>query len=438
MSKILWLGDAGCHTGFAKVTHSIGERLVADYGHEVHVIAVNYDGDPWPTNLNLYPPKTKVGSDTFGQSRYIELLAKVEPDVVVILNDPNIVLDLILRNKHDPQLILARYRPIISYVPIDAHNQPPRWAEGLHKLTQVIAMSEHGAKELTIEAPDGPGVQEGLKRPPVIYHGVDVDRFYPVSRKRPLTLPSGRVIRTKTEAKQAFGWGKDDFIVLRVDKNSGRKDYPATWKALVPFMLRHKNVKVHFHCQGTGLAQGLDMEALFSRSPETHGRFYFPDPKTYDTFTGWPEETLVGLMNAADVFITTSRGEGFGLTIAEAMACGLPVIAQNVSAIPEVVGPGGILIEPERETTVPSGKDQWLADVPAFSAALERLYESAGARRDLGQRGREHIEKLASWDRAAQQFDLQIKDVIAAGEKAAAEKAVELISQGEPIDGQPD
>jgi hypothetical protein len=40
MSKILWIGDAGCNTGFAKVTHSIGERLVTKYGHDIHVVAI--------------------------------------------------------------------------------------------------------------------------------------------------------------------------------------------------------------------------------------------------------------------------------------------------------------------------------------------------------------------------------------------------------------
>ena len=73
MSKVLWLGDAGCHTGFARVTHAIGERLVRDYGHEVHVIATNYDGDPWDTNLKLYVPTIKDRTDIFGQSRFIEL-----------------------------------------------------------------------------------------------------------------------------------------------------------------------------------------------------------------------------------------------------------------------------------------------------------------------------------------------------------------------------
>ena len=417
MTKLLWLGDAGCHTGFARVTHAIGERLVRDYGYDIHVIAANYTGaDPWPTNLKLHVPTVKDPVDILGQSRYVELIGKVEPDAVVILNDPNVIIDLLGRNKYDPNLVLLRARPILTYIPIDGINHPPEWAPVLHKFSKVVAMSQHGQREL------GEGTE-------LVYHGVDHDRFFPVSAKRPLMLSNGKVVRSKTEAKRAFGWEPDEFIVLRVDKNSGRKDYPATWRALVPFMHRHSNVKVHLQTEERRSATGTDMHALMSRDPETHRRFYFPNPETFDSFAGWPEEDLVALYNAADVFISTSRGEGFGLTIAEALACGLPVIAQNVSSIPEVVGPGGILVEPAGLITTPSGKDNWLPDAEGFTAALERLYNSRGLRRDLGAAGREHIVATFNWDTAAGQMNGHLTEIITAGEKAAQQ-----ISEGEPAD----
>lgn len=408
MSKVLWLGDAGCHTGFARVTHAIGERLVRDYDHDVHVLATNYDGGiPWDTNLKLYVPTTKDRQDIFGQSRFIELLGLIEPDVVVMLNDPNIVLELLGRNKYDPQMVLLRYRPLLAYLAVDGFNHPPEWAPALHKFSKVVAMSQHGQREM------GEGTE-------LAYHGIDTDRFYPVSKDRPVTVSNGKTAKSKTECKNLFGWNADDFVVLRVDKNSGRKDYPATWKALVPFMHANKNVKVHFHCVDRRVGEGIDMQAMFSRDPDTHPRFALPNPKSFDSFRGWAEADLVALYNAADVFVTTSRGEGFGLTIGEALACGVPVVAQNVSAIPEVVGPGGILIDPAGEITTPPGKDLWLADVPAFTAALQRLYQSKGLRRDLGQKGREHVEKSFSWDATASLFNGWIGDLIAAGEKARA------------------
>jgi glycosyltransferase involved in cell wall biosynthesis len=59
-----------------------------------------------------------------------------------------------------------------------------------------------------------------------------------------------------------------------------------------------------------------------------------------------PLEKLA-LYQGADLYVTPSLDEGFGLTVLEAMACGVPVIAANRTSLPEVVGEAGVLVEPE-------------------------------------------------------------------------------------------
>lgn len=402
MATILWIGDGGSHTGFARVTHAVGDRLV-DRGHDVHCLATNHRGDYFPTKVKLYRPNAVQELDVYGKSRFIEMLGKVEPDVVVMLNDPYLLLLHLLENKWDTQRVLLQYRPILTYVPIDGYNLPPSW-QLLTQITNSVAMSKFGQAVL-------PGSQ-------LIYHGVDTDIFYPVSPSRPITLSNGSVVTSKKECKEQFGYDRDSFLVLRVDRNSGRKDYPATWKALLPVMHRHSDIIVHFHCQGIGDMHGIDMRAMFSRDPETEKRFFLPDLLT--SYMGWSESDLNALYNAADLFVSTSRGEGFGLTIAEALACGVPVVAQNVSAIPEVVGPGGVLLEPEREITVPAGQDHWLADIGAFTEAIEHLYTSRARRRELGAAGREHVTSTFSWDDAADKFHEYI-EALARGTVSDAE-----------------
>lgn len=58
------------------------------------------------------------------------------------------------------------------------------------------------------------------------------------------------------------------------------------------------------------------------------------------------DKDLSALYSAADLFTLVSWHEGFGFPIIEAMACGVPVIASNVSSLPEVLGDAGILVEP--------------------------------------------------------------------------------------------
>jgi len=386
--RVLWLGDAGCHTGFARVTHSIGERLVSTFGHDVHVLATNYDGDFVDTPLKLYRPTTKLPTDVYGTSRFLEMLLKVQPDVVIVLNDAHIVLRFLFQNPWDEKRILLRHRPIVAYIPVDGTNVPATWSL-IPKVVDPVVMCEFGRTAF-------PGA-------PVVYHGIDTSVYHPLS-EGPIRASNGQLVRTKSEAKQIFGYDPDRFLVLRVDRNSMRKNYVDTWHALQPVMDKYSDIDVHFHCVPKDES---DLILVASRNQSTKTRFFYPGD--VNTFRGWPEENLAILYNAADAFVSTSWGEGFGLTLLEAAACGTPIVAQAASSIPEVVGEGGILIEPERRFTVYAGVDMALPNVTAFSQAIERLYLSKGLRRELGAKGASHAKSF-SWDVAAERFDALIGD----------------------------
>lgn len=424
--KILVLSDGGCTTGFGRVVHSIFERMVRDYGHEVHVLAVNHRGDDFmslldptqKTPLRLYMPNKVKGDDIYGTTRILELLGSVQPDVVFSLNDPQVILQLLFENQYDPRRDLLQYRPITSYIPCDGINLPPEWAEKLGKVARVVTMSKWGQAQY-------PGSE-------MVYHGVDVEQWWPVAEK-PIAVSTGAVLKTKKDCKEAFGFDPKGFLVGRIDSNSGRKDFPATWKALVPVMKRHKDIQVHFHCSASNAQSGVRLQAMFSREPAIADRFFVPD--LHSSFIGWAQRDMNALMNAFDLFVSTSRGEGFGLSLAEAAACAIPVVAQNVSAIPEVVGGGGVLIEPQRLITVPSGEDNWLADIDAFSDAIEHLYESRGARRDIGQKGVAHARKNLNWDVATKAFNGFFEEDHAKFNEMMEERRIAvaaLAAQGQP------
>lgn len=62
------------------------------------------------------------------------------------------------------------------------------------------------------------------------------------------------------------------------------------------------------------------------------------------------DDEKIALLNAAAVYVYPSLYEGFGISPLEAMCCGTPVISSNRSSLPEVVGHGGILVDPEPAT----------------------------------------------------------------------------------------
>jgi glycosyltransferase involved in cell wall biosynthesis len=59
------------------------------------------------------------------------------------------------------------------------------------------------------------------------------------------------------------------------------------------------------------------------------------------------DEGLSNLYSHAQAFIFSSKYEGFGLPVLEAMACGTPCVLSNVTSLPEVGGDGALYFNPE-------------------------------------------------------------------------------------------
>ncbi len=100
-----------------------------------------------------------------------------------------------------------------------------------------------------------------------------------------------------------------------------------------------------------------------------------------------PAADLPGLMRHAEALALPSLHEGFGMPLAEAMACGTPTLAARTSSLPEVVGDAGLLVSP-RDTT-------------AWAAALDRLLSDSTLRADLRERGLARARQF-TWQRAAE------------------------------------
>jgi glycosyltransferase involved in cell wall biosynthesis len=94
--------------------------------------------------------------------------------------------------------------------------------------------------------------------------------------------------------------------------------------------------------------------------------------------TGWlSDEQLLDAYRVAAVYVQASRHEGFGLAVAEAMLAGCVPVVMNVTAMPEVVGDAGVLIESQDAEAVAVGIRAALELGPAASrAARERILTS--------------------------------------------------------------
>ncbi|MEA3442838.1 MAG: glycosyltransferase family 1 protein [Chloroflexota bacterium] len=106
-------------------------------------------------------------------------------------------------------------------------------------------------------------------------------------------------------------------------------------------------------------------------------------------FPGYvPLNHLPHLYAGASVFVSVSLSEGFGLTPLEAMACGTPVVASNISSLPEIVGDAGILVDPNNTEQI--------------AEAILKVIKDSELRTNLSQKAIKRAA-LFSWDKTAKQ-----------------------------------
>ena len=116
-----------------------------------------------------------------------------------------------------------------------------------------------------------------------------------------------------------------------------------------------------------------------------------------------PESDIFGLTNACDVYLSLHRGEGFGITLAEAMSMGKPVVCTNWSSTTEFCLPDCCIPIPYKLVPVrPEQIDhpyyqevkEWAEpDIDAAAAALRRLHGNAELRQEIGEKARHSISR---------------------------------------------
>lgn len=147
-----------------------------------------------------------------------------------------------------------------------------------------------------------------------------------------------------------------------------------------------------FQLVGGGPTESRD---AFIRELETRGllgRVSVLDPR--------PNQDVLALLAEADVFLFPSLREGFPNSVLEAMAVGLPVVASNVGAIPEIIDvpDGGVLLDPE--------------DVDGFARAIAHLQTHPELRDEMGRYNREKAQRNYDYDAVVKRLCSVYDDVL--------------------------
>ena len=157
-----------------------------------------------------------------------------------------------------------------------------------------------------------------------------------------------------------------------VAANKGtRKAFAESLEAFSRFRKRHDNARMYIHAM-RNTPDGLNLDRLISQLdiPKDSIRFV----NQVDYAAGLSEQHMAEVYNISDVLLNPAYGEGFGLPIAEAQACGTPVITQNCTSMSELTY-NGIAIEPGQKVYLGlTGHWQFTPVIDRIEAALEDIY----------------------------------------------------------------
>ena len=240
-----------------------------------------------------------------------------------------------------------------------------RWFSGV--VDHWLAVSRHTARQ-----------QEGRygRSTSVIHNGVDTERFHSAGRD--------------PELRKAWGVPANARLLVSTGRLVG-------WKGLriIVSAMPRLDPDVHYLVVGAGSeAEPLRAHAAaLGVADRVHLPGRIEHPK------------LPRALSQADIYVQPSIGEeSFGISVVEAMACRLPVVASNFSALPEVVvdGETGILLPP--------------GDVVAWTSALGALLADPARRQRLGTAARARAETKFTWAACARELEAVLRE----GAKCAA------------------
>jgi glycosyltransferase involved in cell wall biosynthesis len=348
--RILWHSNAPwAKTGYGNQTAMFWHRiqalgypvtLASNYGLQGSTLTVA-EGDQQTV---VYP----TGLTTAGNDIIASHVRHANADILITLYDAWVF---------DPDVMShVRWCP---WLPIDHDPVPPPVLRAVKGAYQAIAYSQFG--------------QDRLKRAGIdaayVPHGVETKIMRPLPRAEALA---------KVQFPEALA--EHDFLAVMVAANKGtpsRKCFPQVlraWKAFVED--GHPNALLYMHTHAGEQFQGVNLEELLGQLGISQRNVLFADP--YWNILGYPDEYMANLYSAADVLVSPSMGEGFGLPILEAQACGCPVIVGDWTSMPELTFAGWKLQGEPYYT--PQASWQYIPYHAEIVRALNEAYEARGDR----------------------------------------------------------
>lgn len=325
---VLFLDSPAVPTGYGS-TCRLTARELKKRGWDVY--GISFNGGPQlneifeQEGIKVLPNYAlqRDGNANYGDAETVKKIYRdIDPDVLFFHNDTYRYSYLIDVVKECPEI----GERSVFWLPYEGESPDERGASILASCAVTRFVTKHA---MSIHQHMMQGKDLGI-----ISHAIDLDAYSPLHS-----------IEDKKMFKARKSLGIDNkFVVVRVDRYQPRKKWDITVRSFAKFAEGKDDVFLFCKCNPRDISMfdkhdgtGVDLEQLAnSLGLKTREKIFFDDYFFSSQFMP------VACYYPADVFLTTTSGEGFGLAVAEAMACGTPIIYGNVPVLPEVVGEGGL------------------------------------------------------------------------------------------------
>jgi glycosyltransferase involved in cell wall biosynthesis len=331
--KLLFWGDGPMvTTGFGTVNRHIARALHDTGRYEIDFIGVNYWGDPydpeeypyrvWPGGIEKKSALQTGFGDAFGGPNFGFRYWSDEYDGVFILNDINVLAERLAILKTSPTgTPTPPSAPIIYYFPIDAYFLHEGWLPGVEHADAPVTYNEFSKEMVGLV---NPAVANRCK---VIPHGTDIESFR-VEEKESVMAFRRDVMKVDDET----------VLFVQVARNQVRKSNGDIILAYHGFKEANPDIKshlyFHMHPEDNGPHQHAAVLSLGMEVGEGKDVSFKED---HNPGRAVGVDVLNMIYNAADIFVTATLGEGWGLPVTEAMATMTPVIAPHNTSLSEML-----------------------------------------------------------------------------------------------------
>jgi glycosyltransferase involved in cell wall biosynthesis len=336
--RIIWSSNSPfVGSGYGMQT-AIACRRLRDMGHDVSIFAFwGLAGSrvDWG-DIPIYPNNPGDWGIKHAPLFYDDCKA----DILITLVDVWVLREL------DPKMNW------VPWFPVDHNPPPPQVVQTLRQsagLIKPIAMSKFG--------------QEGMQK-------LDIETYYiPHTVNTNLFKPMPEWDKV---AREKYNW-EDKFVIGTVATNHiERKNWVAGMKAVAEFEKKHPGEVIYYMHTNPLDERGINLLAL-REALGIEGITKFPSQA--EMVIGIEMETMARMYNTLDVFLLPTKGEGFGIPLIEAQACGVPVITTDCTAQTELFG-GGWLIKDLIPTWTAQSSWQFDCHPEEIVELLEKAYQA--------------------------------------------------------------